>query len=116
MNITKTNNNGSREQTISDLSTGSTGSTSNADGVTVYTDANYGGTAVTFGIGEYNMSDMIDAGIPNDAISSVKVPVGYKLTVFWNIDFAGSSNVYAGDTSYVGNDWNDQVTSSAYRL
>lgn len=90
---------------------GTTGSTSQGNGVTMYTDANYSGKAVTFGVGEYNMSAMQNAGIPNDAISSIKVPLGYKLTVFWDINFSGSSKVFAGDSSYVGNDWNDQITS-----
>lgn len=81
------------------------------DGVTMYTDINYGGTGVTFGIGEYDMSDMQSAGIGNDSISSIKVPLGYKLTVYQDINFSGGTNVYAGDAAYVGNDWNDQITS-----
>lgn len=79
--------------------------------VTMYTDSDYNGTAVSFDVGEYNMADMIEAGISNDSISSIKVPLGYKLTVFEDIDFAGDSKVYSADSSYVGNDWNDQITS-----
>lgn len=81
------------------------------NGVTMYTDANYQGKAVTFGVGQYNMSDMINAGIPNDSVSSIKVPLGYKLTVFQDIDFGGQSQVFSADSSYVGNTWNDQITS-----
>lgn len=81
------------------------------DGVTMYTDSDFGGSAVTFGIGEYNMNAMQSAGIPNDSISSIKVPLGYKLTVFKDIDFGGANQVYSGDVSNVGNDWNDQITS-----
>ena len=103
---------GSASESQSGTSTGGTsGNTSQNGGITMYTDANYGGTAVTFGVGEYDMAAMISAGIPNDSISSIKVPLGYKLTVFQDIQFGGSSKVYSGDTSYVGNDWNDKVTS-----
>ncbi len=86
-------------------------STPSGDGVTMYTDSDFGGSAVTFGIGEYNMNEMQSAGISNDAISSIKVPLGYKLTVFKDIDFGGDNKVYSADVSYMGNDWNDQITS-----
>ena len=93
-------------------SSGSTGgNTSQTGGVTLYGDANYSGKAVTFGVGSYNMTDMINKGIANDSVSSIKVPLGYKLTVYKDINFSGGSKVFAGDSSYVGNDWNDQITS-----
>ncbi len=87
------------------------GGVSEVSRVTMYTDADYKGKAVSFEIGEYNMDDMVKAGIANDSISSIKVPLGYKLTVFKDINFAGASKVYSAGSSYVGNDWNDQITS-----
>lgn len=98
--------------TGSDDNTGSgNAGTIGGAGVTMYTDANFGGDAVTFGIGEYAMADMQNAGIPNDAISSIKVPLGYKLTIFKDNHFGGDAEVYSSDSSFVGDAWNDQVTS-----
>lgn len=79
--------------------------------VTMYTDLNYGGSAASFGVGRYDMADMVQAGIANDSISSIKVPLGYKLTVFYDIHFAGESRVFDADSSYVGDEWNDKITS-----
>lgn len=92
-------------------SSSSTGNSSDAGGIIMYADANYSGKSATFGVGQYNMSDMINKGIANDSISSIKVPLGYKLTVFRDINFTGDTKVFSADSSYVGNDWNDQVTS-----
>ena len=79
--------------------------------VTMYADLNYGGGAASFGVGRYDMADMVQAGIANDSISSIKVPIGYKLTVFSDIHFAGESRVFDADSSYVGEEWNDKITS-----
>jgi hypothetical protein len=93
--------------------TGSNSGSTNTSqgGVIVYADANYSGKSATFGVGQYNMADMQNKGIANDSISSIKVPLGYKVTFFADINFSGSSKVFSADSSYVGNDWNDKVTS-----
>lgn len=90
---------------------GNPGNGERAGLVTMYLDNDYQGKAVSFDIGRYDMEDMIRAGIPNDSISSLKVPLGYKLTVYRDIHFGGESKVYSADSSYVGNDWNDAITS-----
>lgn len=79
--------------------------------VTVYGDINYGGSAVSLEVGEYNLSDMIAMGIPNDSISSLKVPFGYKVTAYQDANFAGEAKVYTSNTSWVGNQYNDWVSS-----
>ncbi len=89
----------------------SSGNTSQSGGIIVYGDANYSGKSATFGVGQYNMADMQNKGIANDSISSIKVPLGYKVTVFADINFTGSSKVFSADSSYVGGDWNDKITS-----
>ena len=88
-----------------------TGTVATGNGITMYTDSNFGGKSATFGVGEYNMADMQKAGIDNDSISSIKVPLGYKLTVFWDIDFGGNTQVYSEDSSFVGAVWDNQITS-----
>jgi Peptidase inhibitor family I36 len=63
-------------------------------GVTFYQDVNYGGTAITLGAGNYTMTQLNAAGIPNDWMSSLKVPSGYTVEVFQDDNFAGTEWIY----------------------
>lgn len=42
------------------------------------------------------------AGIPNDKLSSMKIPDGFKVTLFGNDDFRGNSESYTGEVPTVG--------------
>ena len=79
--------------------------------VTVYSDVNYGGYAVGLPLGEHDMAALAAYGIINDDISSLKVPSGYKVTLYDNSGFGGESRTYTSDASYVGDDFNDRCTS-----
>lgn len=80
--------------------------------VTVYLDCYYKGTSATLSVGDYNMSDLTALGITNDAISSIAIQNGYKVELFWNINYAGSSLVLTSDNDcLVDEGWNDEVTS-----
>lgn len=81
--------------------------------VILYTDENYRGTGAAFGIGRYNMNEMQSRGIGNDQLSSIKVPEGYKVTLYWDIDFGGNSLEITADTGNLGvyPGWNNQATS-----
>ena len=79
--------------------------------VTVYSDMNYGGYAVGLPLGEHDMAALAAYGIINDDISSLKVPAGYKVTLYDNSGFGGESRTYTSDASYVGDDFNDRCTS-----
>lgn len=50
-------------------------------------------------------------GVCNDMISSIKVPYGYKVTVYEHRDFSGRSKEITSDCAYVGDDWNDIISS-----
>jgi hypothetical protein len=52
------------------------------NGVTFYADINYGGTAKTVGVGNYTLSQLNAKGIPNDWMSSLKVPNGWTVEVY----------------------------------
>lgn len=97
----------SQTYTVGSNDSGSGGSS----GVTFYQDANYGGTAVTISFGSYTLTQLQAAGIPNDWMSSLKVPSGYVVTVYQNDNFAGTKWTFTADTSYVGADCNDQMSS-----
>ena len=79
--------------------------------VYIYQDSNYGGRSASLGVGSYNLASLQAKGFKNDDLSSVKVPSGYKVTLYWDDNFSGSTKVLTGDTSYVGSDWNDKASS-----
>jgi len=75
-----------------------------------YKDCNYTGTAVGLNVGTYTMSQLNAAGILNDDISSVKVTSGYKVTLFWDDNFSGTTKVLTADMACDAT-WNDKTTS-----
>ena len=99
-----------------DRNTGSSGNnngnvnTASGD-VTIYQDINYGGRQASLGVGSYNLASLQAKGFKNDDMTSLKVPFGYKVTIYWDDNFGGKSKVITSDTSYIGNEWNDQMSS-----
>ncbi|PYG87227.1 beta/gamma crystallin [Ruminiclostridium sufflavum DSM 19573] len=81
--------------------------------VTVYEHANYGGRSQSLPVGRYNLSQLT---IGNDIISSVKIPAGLIVTAYEHIDFKGKAKVFTEDSSYVGNDFNDKISSIVVEL
>ncbi len=49
----------------------------------------------------------------NDRISSVMVPSGCRLEVYRDVNFAGPSKTFWRNTPFVGNDFNDQISSAS---
>ena len=79
---------------------------------TFYKDCNYGGTTVSLPAGSYTRAQLIAKGISDDDISSLKVQSGYKVTLYWDDNFTGSTLVKtADDACLVDDGWNDKVTS-----
>ncbi|MEK8131010.1 Vps62-related protein [Paenibacillus filicis] len=76
--------------------------------VTVYKDAPYSGASQEFDVGSYNVGQLSTVG--NDAISSIRVAPGYKVTLYKDANFSGSTKVLTSDQLYL-DDFND-VTSS----
>lgn len=80
-------------------------------GAIFYQDANYGGTAVMLSKGNYTLSQLSALGIPNDWMSSLKVLNGCTVEVYENDNFTGTLWKFTADTSYVGAEANDKMTS-----
>jgi hypothetical protein len=72
-------------------------STPSTAGATFYQDCNYGGWAITLPVGSYNLADLQARGIPNDAISSLKVGAGFEVVLYQDINFAGAAYAFSGD-------------------
>ena len=83
-----------------------------ADQVALYVDANYSGSCVVNGIGDYpNPSSL---GIANDSISSVKVGSNVKLTLCRDDNYGGTCETFQGDDPNLSDNsiGNDQTSSA----
>jgi alpha-L-fucosidase 2 len=81
-------------------------------GPTFYPDANYGGTGVSLGTGDYDLPQLQAAGIANDTISSIRVPAGYTVTAYADSGFSGTSWVFTADNPNLANTGNNDAISS----
>ncbi|MBJ6360153.1 beta/gamma crystallin-related protein [Paenibacillus sp. GCM10012307] len=77
--------------------------------VTVYKDADFTGTSQSFDVGSYNV-DVLSSGVGNDDITSVRVALGYRVTLYKNADYSGESYVLRSDISNLGY-FNDETSS-----
>ena len=82
-----------------------------ANAATFFQDINYGGSSATLGEGSYTTYDMRLYGLSDDDITSLKVQPGYKVTVYKDDNFTGDSKVHTTSTGWVGDDWNDKISS-----
>ena len=80
-----------------------------ASGVTFYQDINYGG-AVSPVMAKGNYA-VLPAGIPNDWMSSLKVPTGWTVQAYSDGGFAGAICTFTANTSWVGAGCNDVMSS-----
>ncbi len=84
-----------------------------ATGVTFYQDANYGGVAS--GLKAKGDYAVLPADIPNDWMSSLRVPAGWIVDAYADGNFAGAVCTYTADTSWVGSACNDVMSSFRIR-
>ena len=82
-----------------------------APAVTLYTDADYKGKAVTLSEGKYNLNQMGLYNLTDNDMSSLKVTPGFKVTIYEGDNFKGKSKSYIASESFVGAEWNDKMSS-----
>ena len=82
-----------------------------ASAVTLYTDKGYKGKAVTLSEGEYNLSRMGLYNLKDNDMSSLEVTPGFKVTIYEDDNFNGKSKSYTASESFVGEEWNDKLSS-----
>ncbi len=91
---------------VSVVTTGSTGTPPPAAGVALYRDCSYGSLWRTLGVGSYVVQSA------NHALSSLRVPAGYRVTLYDGADLTGASITRtADDPCLVDDGWNDRVSS-----
>ncbi|MDF2514849.1 MAG: hypothetical protein K0R59_145 [Sphingobacterium sp.] len=92
-----------------------TGGSTGSSGVTFYQNGNYGGTASkSIPKGNYTISNFAAYGVVNDWASSVKIPAGWKVTLYEDANFTGTSWTLTADNSWLGAlspSANDKVSS-----
>lgn len=80
--------------------------------VTLYQHCDYTGWSARFGVGAYNLSELIAAGAINNDSSSIKVEPGYRVIFYDSDNFAGTTRTWtATDACFVNENWNDRLTS-----
>lgn len=80
--------------------------------VVIYTDADYRGQSASLLPGTYG--SMAEIGFPDDALSSLTVPEGYRVVIYEYPNFRGKSYTITNSKSrfYISN-WNDKTSSIA---
>jgi hypothetical protein len=84
---------------------------------TFYSNASYGGTAVTLRPGEYTLAQLQAAGIADNSISSIRVPNSYLLNEYSIVAYDGSSfdgtswTITADNPNLVASGNNDMISS-----
>ncbi|MFD8757158.1 hypothetical protein ACFV0O_40225 [Kitasatospora sp. NPDC059577] len=82
--------------------------------VEIFTDRDFKGVGLVLHDG--NDDPETDGGsVGNDTISSIKAGVGWKVTVHANSDFTGAGTTFHGSTAYVGDEFDDTISSLKVR-
>jgi beta-glucanase (GH16 family) len=82
-------------------------------GVRFYADANFAGAASGLkGKGDYAS---LPSDVPNDWMSSLRVPAGWTVSAYEHGSFGGAVCTYTGDTGWVGTTCNDKMSSFKIR-
>ncbi len=76
--------------------------------ITLYEDCNYTGASNTLGVGYHDLSEL---GIRNDALSSIRIPQGYSVTLYKDDNFLGSQTTENADIPCFNYLWNNKVSS-----
>lgn len=78
--------------------------------VSIFADNNFQGASQELGVGSYDFKDL-SIGIGNDVLSSLKVPAGYRVTLYEHGGFQGKSKTYTSDASIIDEGFNDNTSS-----
>ena len=81
---------------------------SNSKGVGLYTKDNYGGASKALGVGSWDYNKL---GIPNDKLSSLKIPTGWSITLYKDYNFKGSDIKYTSNKNVLPPTFQNSISS-----
>lgn len=67
-------------------------------GISLYLGPNYQGRAIRLERGRYDLRELLSLNVPDNAIASIAVPAGYKVTAYSGIGFTGDKVELTADT------------------
>ena len=79
--------------------------------VELFEHSGYQGRNLVLAPGNYDMKYFTDYGFANDIVSSLKVSDGLTARVFRQDQFGGDFLDITADTTFIGSNWDDQVSS-----
>jgi hypothetical protein len=86
---------------------------SDGEGVLFCADVDFNGApSQLVGTGNFTLSQLGGRSVPDNWVSSLRVPSGWQVTMYSGDNFTGSSWVFSGDTGWVGSAANDQMSSA----
>ncbi|MES2823544.1 MAG: basic secretory protein-like protein [Pseudomonadota bacterium] len=94
------------------------------NGAFIYEHGDYNGNGFRLDVGDYTPIDLMaygasdswfDPSKQDSGVSSLKVPAGYRVTLFMSDNLTGPSVQYTSDSSFIGT-WNDKVHSIRVEL
>ncbi len=82
------------------------------DTISIFSECNFKGLGFRLRAGKYLASDFEKLGMPNNSISSLRIPRGFVVTVYENDFFRGDAKVLqADDSCLIGDQLNDKISS-----
>ncbi|NUO82234.1 hypothetical protein HUU05_19350, partial [candidate division KSB1 bacterium] len=78
--------------------------------ITLYEHSGYRGRSLSYGKGFVGYTQLNQHGF-NDLISSISIPESLQVKVYQHANRGGDSTTFTSSTSYVGNSWNDRISS-----
>jgi hypothetical protein len=77
--------------------------------VTMFEDCDFRGNSRVFDVGRYNWNQLV---LPNDVVSSLKVPTGYIVKLYDNANFRGESvSITTNTACLINQNFNDRMSS-----
>lgn len=76
-----------------------------------FTEGNFQGGRIALHPGVYSVSQLISLGMPNDALSSLRVPQGWTVEVYEHDNFTGAHWTFRSDSRMLPPEANDRMSS-----
>jgi len=80
-------------------------------GVSVFTGENFTGREIKLERGNYDLHELLTLAVPDNQIASIKVPSGYTLRAYIDVNFAGEHMTFTTDTPMIDDSMSLKISS-----